>query len=468
MYRLTPRIIPRLALLSLALFLLFCFLSPRKFPLALSLTPKPELTEHSHPPSFLSPHHNTPPLPKLHHRPNLPPSLPSTTAFSSPSLLPPFDTDEAADLTLCRSTPCKLLLPGWIAEQESKASLHLHQLSLLAAFLNRTLVLPNVRKSRMGTCFPLHFSTYYAPDALGETAVEQGRWEDWARRRPGKASIQRVIVGLKPIEGGFVGGNMEGEGQRRRDCVEERWGGELRFGGWEDALILRDLGVEKNPRAFVDKVVDALGNSSHFAVPDAGFQGRSGMETPDILLVTWEPRFPIFPPSSFSLAPLYPRSVASTFVSPLPYSPTLTSLATRISTPLHPFLSIHWRTETLSPSILPSCARLLLATLESTLLSPSTPLNADIHTINLATDLPVLSGEAAKSGTYDLTAEADEGVRSREEAVRVLKGALGKYGMLGKEGLRLTTLNDELRRGDGKDLEGGVKGMDSVSLLSRL
>jgi hypothetical protein len=45
---------------------------------------------------------------------------------------------------------------------------------------------------------------------------------------------------------------------------------------------------------------------------------------------------------------------------------------------------------------------------------------------------------------------------------------LGKYGMLGKEGLRLTTLNDELRRGDGKDLEGGVKGMDSVSLLSRL
>lgn len=56
---------------------------------------------------------------------------------------------------------CRFLVPVRIAEQESKARQHLVQLAVLARALNRTLVLPNVGRSRLSACGTWAFGTYY-------------------------------------------------------------------------------------------------------------------------------------------------------------------------------------------------------------------------------------------------------------------------------------------------------------------
>ena len=66
------------------------------------------------------------------------------------------------DSQFCRGqTQCRLLLPLWIGEQESKGRIHFTQVLHLAASLNRTVVLPNVGKSRLGACGKWGFEAYY-------------------------------------------------------------------------------------------------------------------------------------------------------------------------------------------------------------------------------------------------------------------------------------------------------------------
>lgn len=60
----------------------------------------------------------------------------------------------------------RYLLVAWMGEQETKAQTHLYNLGLLAISLNRTLVLPQVKRSRFGTCYSNDFSLYYDPDSL--------------------------------------------------------------------------------------------------------------------------------------------------------------------------------------------------------------------------------------------------------------------------------------------------------------
>lgn len=60
----------------------------------------------------------------------------------------------------------RYLLVAWMGEQETKAQSHLYNLGLLAISLNRTLVLPQVRRSRFGTCYGNDFSLYYDRDSL--------------------------------------------------------------------------------------------------------------------------------------------------------------------------------------------------------------------------------------------------------------------------------------------------------------
>ncbi|EEB91550.1 hypothetical protein MPER_10071 [Moniliophthora perniciosa FA553] len=68
----------------------------------------------------------------------------------------------------------RYLIPIKIAEQESKARIHLSQLYILAQALNRTLVLPNVGKSRLGICSKWDFGIYYDLDSAEGFGVKIG------------------------------------------------------------------------------------------------------------------------------------------------------------------------------------------------------------------------------------------------------------------------------------------------------
>jgi hypothetical protein len=70
------------------------------------------------------------------------------------------------DAQYCPDSSCKFLFPSKIFEQESKAQIHLYALALVAHSLDRILVLPNVRGSRMGARYPNSFSFYYEVDSL--------------------------------------------------------------------------------------------------------------------------------------------------------------------------------------------------------------------------------------------------------------------------------------------------------------
>ncbi|EGG06443.1 uncharacterized protein MELLADRAFT_116555 [Melampsora larici-populina 98AG31] len=92
---------------------------------------------------------------------------------------------------------CSFLLPGFIGEQETKAQVHLHQLGLLAIQLNRTLVLPNVSKSRMGTCLSYPFDLYYQTESLnrlGIHTISYHEFIDWTFNRFPNPSAQLVSI----------------------------------------------------------------------------------------------------------------------------------------------------------------------------------------------------------------------------------------------------------------------------------
>src|SRR5438034_9867728 len=61
-------------------------------------------------------------------------------------------SDTELNQKFCGSSQCKFLFPYKISEQESKAQKHMKQFALMAQKLNRTLVLTNVGKSRIGSC----------------------------------------------------------------------------------------------------------------------------------------------------------------------------------------------------------------------------------------------------------------------------------------------------------------------------
>ena len=81
---------------------------------------------------------------------------PKVTLASHSSRLPTHSTlerDPVLDNELCNTSPCRLLLPAFLGEQESKARRHLLLLSHLAQALNRILVLPKVGKSGISQLF---------------------------------------------------------------------------------------------------------------------------------------------------------------------------------------------------------------------------------------------------------------------------------------------------------------------------
>ena len=99
------------------------------------------------------------------------------------------------------SSPCKFLLPLNIAEQGPNAHAHMMQLLELARVLNRTLVLPNVGKNRVGACGRWRFGVYYDEQALSSgfddgsgSVVQQDRFRAWADSLASPLSSQLISL----------------------------------------------------------------------------------------------------------------------------------------------------------------------------------------------------------------------------------------------------------------------------------
>ncbi|KAK4699251.1 hypothetical protein P7C70_g7013, partial [Phenoliferia sp. Uapishka_3] len=305
------------------------------------------------------------------------------------------------------STPCAFLLPAWLGEQETKAQMHLHQLGLLALSLNRTLVLPNVAKSRLSTCFANPFSFYYdeeSLDKLGIPTISQAKFLEWSERRDPAPTAQVVsIVGAKAT---YTAGAIEIDSasdptlvpnKPTRNLCLKAPRSRLNFAGHSPLAIYPPEGYHRSENGrlgFGESVVNTLSS------PEVGRKSSrqsaslsAPYSQPNVLAFNYELRYPMMAPSVVSL--FNPLS------SPLPfshfdYAPMWTDLAQNLADSLSPFIAIHWRTETLPPGNLVPCAASLLRKLA--LLKARYP---EIRNVYLATDYPIEDPEGiAHSGTF--------------------------------------------------------------------
>ncbi|KAH7871551.1 uncharacterized protein C8R40DRAFT_1256436 [Lentinula edodes] len=299
---------------------------------------------------------------------------------------------------LCRDSLCRFLLPLRIAEQESKARIHLLEIIQTAKRLDRILVLPRVGKSRLGLCFRWSFEAYYDEDMLQETLHEEGvrsvtleAFKLWLDSGPVPSprgqlvSLSSKVDSNRPGTVNFTDNNnrlitfvdndpLTLQDPRLPGCFGDRF----------SALILNDFTpVAIYPSPVVNKslkkqpvgeeFISILGredirNASRF--PALG--GISPKNEPEVLMLDWGMRHPVY---------------SQPFKGPITYSPLLERLATTLSSPSSPYLTIHWRMESVSPDVLPDCAHDLVDTISNLLHSPD--LSEGIQKVWFSGDYPV-------------------------------------------------------------------------------
>ncbi|KAF5368423.1 hypothetical protein D9758_002219 [Tetrapyrgos nigripes] len=329
-------------------------------------------------------------------------------------------------MELCQegAKPCRFLVPFRIAEQESKARQHLINLFELAHRLDRILVLPNVGKSRLGLCSSWSFETYYDVQTLAESLKAQGTkvvdmksfltWIDDASpfsTVPSSPSAQSLFFRM--------GGNTdflttEPVAFRHEDFEVSLYPRHvLTYPGlpwcFETQLYHLDLSrfppilvqFPKGRRLAGDSVVEALqGDELQKIVSGVPYEPTLS-SVPDILLID--------------------------------YSPKLIQLAKRLSPP-HPYLTIHWRMESVAAEVLPDCAYSLVHMLSDILHNPA--LSEGIQTVWFASDFPFplahftetpsslvrgsMSAPTSKSSTFrDFGAKHSEAVQILLDAFRL-------------------------------------------------
>ncbi|KAL0067745.1 hypothetical protein AAF712_005185 [Marasmius tenuissimus] len=329
---------------------------------------------------------------------------------------------------LCFQGPCRLLLPMKLAEQESKARMHLSQLIVLAKKLNRTMVLPRVGKSRLGACLRWKFDLYYDLEGLrmhGYDVVTMDRFEEWfEERRQPISSVQRLHLKSKAnspsdaIHHRYFTLFPEASFSPPPKCLSATFSGAVTT---LPAIVVHPKEGEHPPIA--DDIVQALRQD-----PPLGFDA-------DILAVDWNLRYPLLPFTS---------------VPTIDYSPELYHLSEQLA-PSSPYLMVHWRMENVAPEVFPDCALALVNTLSNILNHPV--VGAEIKTIWFASDHPMpLSSQNCSSlqvSTDNLSfpKKSSTFTQLREnhaEALRIVRDAFCGGGEL--EGWDVTDLTGALER----------------------
>ncbi|PPQ79988.1 hypothetical protein CVT25_003048 [Psilocybe cyanescens] len=342
--------------------------------------------------------------------------------------------------------PCRFLLPLRVAEQESKARMHIMQLATLARRLNRTLVLPNVGKSKIGACFKWPFSTYYEatsisdPDAADSTLtvtlsgdadvgkesyVDLESFRAWMennnrqRRDPLKSQLISIAPTLPPS-----GLRKEAIYANQHVAVHAY----STFGAWERGLPgcfasrFQPLKLETRP-VFMSTTSPPKKDAQIIPIGDSIIDAFASISPgasrePPVLVVNWDMRYPVFPalPNSRSLQ----------------YSTRMHSLARRYA-PKSPYLVIQWRMETVDLHLLHECAHALVDVLARILHDPA--LAENITTVWFASDYPYPVGSRSRSGARPPAVAAKSGTFRdfevlHEEAVDILRKAFNEQGEL--------------------------------------
>ncbi|KAL7007393.1 hypothetical protein EMMF5_003232, partial [Cystobasidiomycetes sp. EMM_F5] len=402
---------------------------------------------------------------------------------------------------------CKFLFPAWIGEQETKAQLHLYQLGLLAIALNRALVLPNMVKGRMMSCAKKPFDYYYEPDSLtrllgNASTISFERFSEWSNKRLDEPTA-RIVSIAKETEnypsGATIQHGQGGVDNAAMDLGLDTQALHLRIPNLPDRKLCLDP-----PRVSLDFVKYAplamyppldwhrsddssieFGSSlvETLAAPDIKQRPRSRPQrmaqgkragqnqlafpadvddsSPDVLVISYELRYPIFSEDSFNALmeqrqPSFDTPAVQSF-SYLEYASAWTDIGMRIVKALEPFIAIHWRQETMPLQSIMPCAESLIAKLLEVTDDPS---NADIKTIYLLTDYPVealtsqqgddeaegadlqssTGSSSAHSGTFTklLAPQHHDGMRT---FLRVFREKITK-----ERGIRLTMFAEERQR----------------------
>ena len=307
------------------------------------------------------------------------------------------------------SGPCRFLLPVRIGEQESKARLHLGQLLILARRLNRTIVLPNVGKSRMSACSKWQFGAYYDTNGLvhkrdtldSRLAVDLEEFAKWVDKR--LAPPSSFVVSMESIprnrrDVDVVGSQTEPEGApfiidnteadpKILSCLESRF---PRLGSSLSETILSiSFNAHKIEPGASTHLVHLLSNKPDIMDTNANFDLMTGpgydhtsrysnfsypsLADIDVLILDYDLRHPLFSES--------PRPNFN-----LHYAPMLYNLADRLSDNVGPFLGVHWRMENVPVQNLAWCAASLVNTLHALLQDEA--MGKHIRHVWLATDYP--------------------------------------------------------------------------------
>lgn len=363
-------------------------------------------------------------------------------------------------------TARRFLLVGWMGEQETKAQQHLYQLGLLSLALNRTLVLPTVKRSRFGTCYNHPFSLYYAEDTLARFGIPYITSDDfwaWTDRQRSAPSAQVISLNRgrlqPPDENGLTPERM---------CLSER---SLDFGEFASKAFSSPSNDGKSAEVreqFGINVVQTLLEQER--TPDTDGDVR----TPAVLVTDVHLRYPFLSPS------LVTRLSPFDFPSPseygyMDYAEHWRTLGETIASSLSPFVAVHWRTETLPVETLRPCGDALVASLEA--IKREHP---EIKTVYLATDYPlevVRSSGAGSRGEEKATAHSGTMTKTLTPAHHAaMRAFLGK---IEGSAFRVTTfleeqarvtLPDELRKAVGagglQDLDGAIVGIvDKIVLM---
>ncbi|KAF8591194.1 hypothetical protein K439DRAFT_1611504 [Ramaria rubella] len=341
--------------------------------------------------------------------------------------------DPTLDVELCNTSPCRLLLPTFIGEQESKARRHLLQLSHLARALNRTLVLPNVGRSRMGSCAKWDFNFYYETQTGDVNFHEQvtfsafRRWVALRAARP-TAQVVEVLSAPRASENGaglaiFKSSDLTGlenaqvaissskdtSKMSHNHCLQGR-APNLSFGDFSPVyispytFIRHALSRRKDDMASFGRGIIAALSSSLIAAKSSRNPervGPFGLIEPDVLLLSWEIRHEVFPLALESV---------------LPYAARWKKVAKSLSDRLQPFVAVHWRMERVPTSSLLRCVPLLISSITSLLVRHAVV--GKTVSVYLATDYPTEGPDNPHSGTFRVDEEHHAVMRLFEESFR--------------------------------------------------
>ena len=281
---------------------------------------------------------------------------------------------------------CKFLLPLEISEQGLNAHVHLVQLLELARALNRTLVLPNVGKNRVGACRRWRFGVYYDEQALpsgngSSGVIQQDRFKAWVDSLAVPPSSQLVSVDWTHPKS-FPPFAMAGQSNDSLNfyihhnsdtetmlssltrCLNRKFPQLDLIGPFPSLSFLvadhgkQERSVRERYRVLLEKLSgQTLTRAQSGPLTTVGDHSENydfdrTCISPDVLLVSWNVPLSVFQP--------YPATITH-------YSPQLRALAARLVKRLGPYIAVTWDVETSKSDVVLGCVEALRSALNHTL-----------------------------------------------------------------------------------------------------